>query len=92
MIVGYSREAYLNLVERVRQVIPGIALSGDMIAGFCGETDSDFEETLSLIRSVKYTNLFTFAYSLREVNIYYYDEYSRLYFCATFAFCFLCTL
>jgi len=63
---GYTREAYLQLVDRVRQVIPGIALSGDMIAGFCGETDGEFEETMTLIDHVKYTTLYTFAYSLRE--------------------------
>ena len=59
---GYTREAYLDLVARVKAAIPGIALSGDMIAGFCGETEADFEETLSLIRMVKYTTLYTFAY------------------------------
>jgi len=63
---GYSREAYLELVQHVREMLPGVMLSGDMIAGFCGETDQDFEQTMSLIRQVKYTNLFTFAYSLRE--------------------------
>jgi len=63
---GYTREAYLQLVDKVRGVIPGITLSGDMIAGFCGETDADFEETMTLITSVNYTTLYTFAYSLRE--------------------------
>jgi len=63
---GYTRQAYLDLVQRVREMVPGVCLSGDMIAGFCGEAEEDFEQTLSLIRQVKYTNLFTFAYSLRE--------------------------
>ena len=65
---GYSRESYLELVDHVRSIIPEVRLSGDMIAGFCGETDEDFEETLSLIEKVKYGQLYTFPYSLREVS------------------------
>ena len=66
---GYTRESYLELVDHVRNIIPDVRLSGDMIGGFCGETDEEFEETMSLIEKVKYGNLFCFQYSLREVNL-----------------------
>ena len=49
---GYTRESYLELVDHVRSIIPEVRFSGDMIAGFCGETDEDFEETLSLIEII----------------------------------------
>ena len=65
---GYSRESYLELVDHVRSIIPDIRLSGDMIAGFCGETDEEFEQTLSLIEKVQYGYLFCFPYSMREVR------------------------
>lgn len=63
---GYSREAYLDLIHHVRQLIPDVSLSSDFICGFCGETDEEFEDTLSLISEVKYNRAFLFAYSLRE--------------------------
>ena len=63
---GYSREAYLDLVRHVKELIPDVKLSGDMIAGFCGETEEDFQQTLSLMEIVEYNTLYTFAYSLRE--------------------------
>lgn len=63
---GYTREAYLNLAELARAVIPGVAISSDFIAGFCGETDEDHADTLSLLEIVKYEQAFLFAYSLRE--------------------------
>ena len=66
---GYTRESYLELVDHVRSIIPEVRFSGDMIAGFCGETDEDFEETLSLIEKVRFGTLFVFPYSLREVVI-----------------------
>ncbi len=66
---GYTRESYLSLVDRVREIIPGVTLSTDMIAGFCGETEEDFKETVSLIRRVKYHQMFMFPYSLREVRL-----------------------
>lgn len=50
---GYTREAYVELVDHVRAVIPDVALSSDFIAGFCGETEEEFEDTLSLIHYVK---------------------------------------
>ena len=56
---------YLRLVERIRAARPDIALSGDFIVGFPGETDADFEDTLSLIRDVNYAQAFSFKYSPR---------------------------
>ena len=76
---GYTRESYLELVENVKKIIPNVTLSGDMIAGFCGETDEDFLETLSLMESVRYGHLFTFAYSLREVSFDYPFDQFRIY-------------
>ncbi len=61
----YSREEYLTLVDHVRQSIPGLALSTDMIVGFPGETAEDFDETLSLTRRVRYGSMFSFKYSPR---------------------------
>jgi tRNA-2-methylthio-N6-dimethylallyladenosine synthase len=61
----YTRESYLALVERIRRLLPDVALSTDMIVGFPGETDADFEETLSLTREVGYHSMFSFKYSPR---------------------------
>jgi tRNA-2-methylthio-N6-dimethylallyladenosine synthase len=61
----YSRESYLDLVDTLRDEIPGITLSTDMIVGFPGETDEDFDETLSLTRLVRYESMFSFKYSPR---------------------------
>ena len=61
----YTREDYLGLVTRVRDAIPEIALSTDMIVGFPGETDEDFEATLSLTAAVRYNSMFSFKYSPR---------------------------
>lgn len=51
---NYTREAYLELIAQMRQTIPGVAFSSDFIAGFCSETEAEFEETVSLIQEVKY--------------------------------------
>jgi len=61
----YSRESYLELVAQIREAIPGIALSTDMIIGFPGEEAGDFEDTLSLTESVQYHSMFSFKYSER---------------------------
>ncbi len=61
----YSRESYLDLTERIRASLPDVALSTDMIVGFPGETDADFEDTLSLTRAVRYHSMFSFKYSPR---------------------------
>ena len=63
---GYTREAYVDLATRVRATIPGVALSSDFIAGFCGETEEEHGDTLSLMRLVKYEHAFMFAYSMRD--------------------------
>ncbi len=61
----YTREQYLDLVARLRDAVPGIPLSTDMIVGFPGETAEDFEETLSLVAEVRYHSMFSFKYSAR---------------------------
>jgi tRNA-2-methylthio-N6-dimethylallyladenosine synthase len=61
----YSRESYLELVERVRAAVPGIALTTDMIVGFPGESATDFDDTLSLTSRVEYHSMFSFKYSER---------------------------
>lgn len=63
---GYTREAYLELVENIKRVIPGVSLSSDFISGFCGETEQDHQQTLSLIRAVGYNVGFLFAYCMRK--------------------------
>ncbi|CAG4944606.1 unnamed protein product [Parnassius apollo] len=68
---GYTREAYLDLVDRVKQKIPGVGLSTDMICGFCGETEQEFQETLSLMEIVDYNVAFLFPYSMREKTTAY---------------------
>jgi tRNA-2-methylthio-N6-dimethylallyladenosine synthase len=61
----YTRESYLELVDRIRDTLPEVALSTDMIVGFPGETAADFEETLSLTAAVRYHSMFSFKYSPR---------------------------
>ena len=61
----HTREDYLELVERIRAAIPGVALSTDMIVGFPGERLDDFEQTLSLVDLVGYHSMFSFKYSAR---------------------------
>jgi tRNA-2-methylthio-N6-dimethylallyladenosine synthase len=61
----YTRERYLDLIDEIRDTVPGVALSTDMIVGFPGETEADFEDTLSLTRRVRYHSMFSFKYSAR---------------------------
>ncbi|XP_013856537.1 CDK5 regulatory subunit-associated protein 1 [Austrofundulus limnaeus] len=63
---GYTRETYLDLVRNIRRIIPDVSLSSDFISGFCGETEDDHQQTLSLIREVGYNVGFLFAYSMRK--------------------------
>ena len=61
----YTRESYLELIDRLRQAMPEIALSTDMIVGFPGETADDFDQTLDLVRRVRYHSMYSFKYSPR---------------------------
>jgi tRNA-2-methylthio-N6-dimethylallyladenosine synthase len=61
----YTRESYLDLIGEIREMLPGVALSTDMIVGFPGETDEDFADTLSLTERVGYHSMFSFKYSPR---------------------------
>lgn len=63
---GYTKQAYLDLVDRMRSAMPNLALTSDIIAGFCGETQEDHEETLDLVRRVKHNYIYAFPYSMRD--------------------------
>ena len=62
---GYSREKYLELVTRLRAVCPDIRFTTDVIVGFPGESEEDFEQTLDMVKQVRYADAFTFLYSRR---------------------------
>lgn len=62
---NYTKEQYLALVEKLRNAIPDIAVTTDIIVGFPGETEEDFEETMDVVRKVQYDSAFTFIYSKR---------------------------
>jgi tRNA-2-methylthio-N6-dimethylallyladenosine synthase len=66
MLRRYTREDYLACVERLRAAIPGLAVTTDIIVGFPGETDEDFEETLAVVREVGFVDAFTFKFSPRD--------------------------
>ena len=61
----YTRESYLDLVGRIRETLPDVALSTDMIIGFPGETEADFDDTMTLTAAVRYHSMFSFKYSAR---------------------------
>jgi len=63
---GYTREQYLDLVFKLRQVKPDISITSDVMVGFPGESEQDFEITLDLIKSVQFDNLFSFKFSDRK--------------------------
>mmetsp|Transcript_12980 Transcript_12980/g.27308 ORF Transcript_12980/g.27308 Transcript_12980/m.27308 type:complete len:949 (+) Transcript_12980:96-2942(+) len=63
---GYTREAYLELIHDVKRLIPDVAISSDFISGFCGETEDEHRDTLSLMEEVQFDQAFMFAYSMRE--------------------------
>ena len=62
---NYTREAYLSLIRYMREKMPDIAISTDIIVGFPGETEEDFEETLSIVREARYDMMYSFIYSKR---------------------------
>ncbi len=62
----YTRESYLELFKKIKDTVPGVAISTDIIVGFPGESEEDFLETLSLAEECKYDNAFTFIFSKRE--------------------------
>jgi len=66
MLRRYTREKYFECVERLRAAMPGLALTTDVIVGFPGETDADFEATLSAMREIGFEDAFTFKFSLRD--------------------------
>lgn len=69
----YTREAYIELVDFIRSKIPRVALSSDFITGFCGETEAEFKDTLSLLEQVKFDVAFLFMYSMREKTHAYHN-------------------
>ena len=62
----YTREYYLERISKIKELLPNCAISTDIIAGFCGETEQDHQDTLSLMREVGYEYAFMFKYSVRE--------------------------
>jgi tRNA-2-methylthio-N6-dimethylallyladenosine synthase len=66
MLRRYTREGYLECVERIRRAIPGVTLTTDIIVGFPGETDEEYEETLSAVREVGFVDAYTFIFSPRD--------------------------
>src|SRR5207247_8806046 len=62
---GYTRERYLDLIAELREAVPDVALSTDLIVGFPGETEADFEATLEMVERIAYDNVFVFRYSPR---------------------------
>ncbi len=63
---GYTRERFLNIIHKLREVRPNIGITTDIIVGFPGESEEEFEETLSLYREVEFDNAFVFKYSTRR--------------------------
>ncbi len=61
----YTAEHYMDLIEEIRENIPGVSITTDLIVGFPGETEKDFEETLDIVKKVQFDSAFTFAYSPR---------------------------
>ena len=61
----YTKEQYLALASKIKEAVPGISLTTDIIVGFPGETEEDFEDTLDVVRKVRFDSAFTFIYSKR---------------------------
>lgn len=65
----YTREDYVKIVEKIRKSVPDVAITTDIIVGFPGETEEDFNETIELVKEVKYDSAYTFLYSIRDGTI-----------------------
>lgn len=65
----YTREHYLGVVKRLRDAMPGIGLTTDLIVGFPGETEEDFNQTIDMVRQVRYDSAYTFIYSPRQGTV-----------------------
>ena len=63
---GYTREHYLELTSQMRERIPGVAITSDLIVGFPGEQEEDFADTLDMVTKVRFDAAFTFMYSVRR--------------------------
>lgn len=70
----YSREAYLKLLESIRKVLPDVAITTDIITGFCGETEEEHQDTLSLIKEAQFDHAFMYLFSMRE-NTFAWKHY-----------------
>ncbi len=66
---GYTAESYLDLLQRARRIVPGIALAGDIIVGFPTETEADYQATRTLVEQARYRNCFIFKYSPRPGTV-----------------------
>lgn len=66
---GYTRDEYLDRIDRLRKRCPNIALSSDIIVGFPGETDQEFADTLAMLKQVEYDEIFSFVYSPRPQTV-----------------------
>jgi tRNA-2-methylthio-N6-dimethylallyladenosine synthase len=62
----YSQSSYLNLVQTIKETIPNVSLSTDIIVGFCNESEEQFQETIKVVKEVGYDQAFIYEYSMRE--------------------------
>ncbi|AQS59270.1 tRNA (N6-isopentenyl adenosine(37)-C2)-methylthiotransferase MiaB [Desulforamulus ferrireducens] len=63
---GYTREQYLELIKKIKKAVPHASITADLMVGFPGETEEDFQDTLDLVRQVRYDSAFTFVYNIRS--------------------------
>ena len=66
---GYTNEEYRNLIEKIRSKIPNVSISTDIIVGFCGENDTQFQKTIDIIKDIRFDKVHAAAYSIRENTI-----------------------